>query len=211
MHSQRCPGFESASASRRGRRLPGALSLWALSVCILVAALLAGAATPPPAQAASTGSATGGITGTVTVSGGAAAFASVWLYMETSDGWKFDQSATTNALGFYSFAGLEAASYRVGFQDSSGDLGSATSVAVTAGATTPNINAALLSPGHITGTVTNATPAGVENIDVTAYRHNGAGGWTYVNDVTTASDGSYDLGGLDTGRYRVHLTDSTGD
>src|SRR5665811_2401369 len=65
MRSQRGSRLESVFVPRHGRRLPSALSLLAISVCILVAALLFGVAAAPPAQAVDTGH----ISGTVTNAG----------------------------------------------------------------------------------------------------------------------------------------------
>ena len=80
-------------------------------------------------------------------------------------------------------------------------------VAVTAGATTPGINATLAVAGHVTGTVTNASAVGLGGISVAAYRADGSGGWNDVAWTQTAADGSYDLGGLPTGSYRIEFRD----
>ena len=86
----------------------------------------------------------------------------------------------TAAAGVYHLGGLPTGSYRIQFSRSSGayatqvydnkltlDLGD--DVAVTAGATTSGINAVLVAVGHVTGTVTNASAAGLPDISVTAY------------------------------------------
>jgi len=66
---------------------------------------------------------------------------------------------------------------------------------------------AVSTTGDISGTVTDASHAGLAGIIVSAYRSDGSGGWTSVNDANTASDGSYDIGGLAAGTYRVAFTD----
>jgi hypothetical protein len=139
-----------------------------------------------------------------------------------SDGdWKHIGDATTDASGTYDIGGLRAGAYRVRFTDDSGaylsqwydgkpDRASATDVPVSAGAVTSGIDAALVTGGHITGTVADKSHAGLADINVTAYQADGSGGWDYVNDVTTARDGTYDIGGLRTAGYRVAFTDWTG-
>ena len=89
------------------------------------------------------------------------------------------------------------------------DVGSATSVNVTAGATT-TVNASLAQSGSIAGKVTAAdgtTP--LANIQATAYRLNG-GTWQSVSSDSTDSAGQYDISGLTAGTYRVGFSDSSG-
>ena len=131
-------------------------------------------------------------------------------------------SASTAADGTYTFAGvyaLAAGTYRVGFQDLSGtylaqfyngkaSLATATAITVGAGATVANVNAKLTTGGVIKGKVTNsaATPVALANIEVDLYDSSG----NQLNSTTTAADGSYSLGGLQTGTYRVGFQDSSG-
>jgi Carboxypeptidase regulatory-like domain len=217
MRSQRGSRVTSVSASRQGRRWPSALCLLAISVSILVAALLLGVVAPPPAQAAGTGSITGTVTNTSNVGLGG-----VWVAAYRSDGsggWDQVNQTPTAASGSYNLGGLPTGSYRIEFEDDSGayvtqyynnkptkDLGN--DVAVTAGATTADINATLVTlaaAGSITGTVTNTSNVGLGGIWVAAYRSNGSGGWDQVNQTPTAASGSYNLGGLPTGSYRIEF------
>src|SRR5450756_1831877 len=90
MRSQRGSRLESVFVPRHGRRLPSALSLLAISVCILVAALLLGVAAPPPAQA---GSISGMVTDTSAVGVG-----DIWVAAFQADGqggWNFINGANT--------------------------------------------------------------------------------------------------------------------
>jgi len=76
---------------------------------------------------------------------------------------------------------------------------------------TPNIDATLATAGHITGTVTKTGGGALGDISVYAYRSDGSGGWAYVDWASTAGDGTYDLGGLPTGSYRVEFQDWSGE
>jgi len=133
------------------------------------------------------------------------------------------KDAYTNSSGVYSISGLAAGTYMVWFLDDNNDYldqfyngqpspDTANDVVVTAGTTTPNINAALARASHITGTVTDATshaPVGEDVIDVAAYQSDGVGGWNYVNDAGTNSDGTYDVL-VAAGTYRVEFDDESG-
>ena len=142
----------------------------------------------------------------------------VTAYQLVEGNWSPVSYAMTTSGGSYDLGGLATGAYRLQFTDYSGLYGSvwyangqspaaATDVAVIAGLTTPGINATLALAGHIAGTVTGPDHAGLADIYVTAYQADGLGGWAYVNDVMTAGDGSYDLGGLTGGTYRLEIAD----
>ncbi len=76
------------------------------------------------------------------------------------------------------------------------------------GVAAPRAQAA--TPGDISGTVTSASHVALAGIEVRAYRSDGAGGWEPLEFVDSAADGSYDLGGLDVGDYRLEFSDSSG-
>jgi hypothetical protein len=81
-------------------------------------------------------------------------------------------------------------------------------VTVTAGTTTPDINAAMLTGGTITGTVTAASGgAAVSGICVVA---SPTGGGTGSGNAVTAADGTYQITGLATGTYDVEFSSSCG-
>ena len=112
MRSQRGSRLESVFVPRHGRRLPSALSLLAISVCILVAALLFGVAAPPPAQAVDIGSIIGMVTDTSAVGVG-----DIWVAAFQADGqggWNFINGANTvntasdGTIGSYDLGGLPA-------------------------------------------------------------------------------------------------------
>ena len=131
------------------------------------------------------------------------------------------RGTSTAADGSYDLGGLTTGSYRIQFSDFSGTylpqyysnkptLALADDVVVSAGATTSGISAMLAVAGHISGTVTNASAVGLAGIWVYACRPDGAGGWEQFAGDSTAADGSYDLGGLSTGSYRVEFRDWVG-
>jgi 5-hydroxyisourate hydrolase-like protein (transthyretin family) len=125
----------------------------------------------------------------------------------------FVQTTTTTAAdGTYTISNLQPQDYQVGFTPLSGanyltqfyngksTLATATTVTVTAGATTPNINGALTAAGKLTGTVTDGvTHAALGGVEVDLYDSTDA----KLKNVTTAADGTYSFVGLPTGSYEV--------
>src|SRR5208283_556708 len=78
-------------------------------------------------------------------------------------------------------------------------------VSVTAGVTTPNINAALQPSGQISGTVTDAsTKADVAGIEVCASTSE----HVFASCATTNSSGEYTIAGLASGSYTVEFASS---
>ena len=71
------------------------------------------------------------------------------------------------------------------------------------------LNLASFVESKITGTVTDGTN-GIENIDVQANRWNG-NWWENVSGAYTGPDGSYEIGGLAAGTYRVVFSDANGE
>jgi hypothetical protein len=112
--------------------------------------------------------------------------------------------------GDYAVRGLRSGSYKVRFGAGPSNLGyvrqyysgkatrkEANPVSVTAGATTPGVNATLQRGGTISGTVTDAaTDEPLAGIDVCV-------GFVAACD-TTAADGSYELT-VPTGTYKIHF------
>jgi Carboxypeptidase regulatory-like domain len=129
--------------------------------------------------------------------------------------------APSNASGEYDVVGLFSGEYTVSFRlpyesnlnyltqyyNGKAAAGEADPVAVTAGSTTPNINAALNKGGQISGKVTDAsTKAAVAEIQVCAYDGpEGSGRCSKTN-----GSGEYDIGGLATGEYRVEFLPPSG-
>lgn len=158
----------------------------------------------------------GAISGKVTAPGGSPLQG---IYVTTSrytgSYWSWSGYAYTDADGNYSIGGLNTGIYRVGFYgfstylgeyyDNAIDLDSATDISVTDGITTSGVNATLAPAGHITGQVTAEGGGPLADIQVTVYSYNGD-----VNSVRTDANGNYDVGGLNTGVYRIKFSVSSG-
>jgi hypothetical protein len=85
------------------------------------------------------------------------------------------------------------------------------SVGVSAGSTTPNINAALGGYGKISGAVVSSEGgSAVEGVYADVYYSDTGLSWEWVSGATTDSAGTYEAGGLDTGDYRVEFSDPRG-
>jgi len=133
-------------------------------------------------------------------------------------------SATTGPDGTYSVTGVAAGAYDVCF-DTSGATGvtspsgyldqcydhaawdgdpfgitGAVGVEVTAGATTPGIDAALAAGGAITGTVTDSGDHPLDGVDVEVLD---AAGNTVGSGAVSTSNGRYVITGLEAGAYDV--------
>ena len=74
-------------------------------------------------------------------------------------------------------------------------------VTVTAGSTTPNINAQLATGGGISGRVTNTSAAGIQNIRVRVYDLD----YNFWGSIYTDASGNYTVMGLPTGNYKVYF------
>ncbi|MEE8389556.1 MAG: carboxypeptidase regulatory-like domain-containing protein [Anaerolineae bacterium] len=164
------------------------------------------------ANAALTGG--GRVTGRVTDADSGAGVAGVWVEARRQDastpyGW-----ATTNANGYYTTTALYTGVYRVSFSPSRPYFGEHydnfrqwygfTLITVTAPLTTTGINAALEKGYLISGTVT-ADSSPLSGVSARAYR--GASSY-YAASTSTSSDGTYQLGPLDPGQYRVRFVPS---
>ncbi len=159
----------------------------------------------------------GRISGTVTADTGGAPLEGVCVYAQDPNTGGYGYGST-GPSGTYDVGGLRAGSYRVQFSDCSGGdyvtevfddtySGSAVAVTVTGGQTTSGIDAGLAAAGHITGTVTaDAGGAPLRNICVDASDYETGG----YGRSRTATDGTYEIGGLPTGSYRVTFYDCYG-
>jgi hypothetical protein len=133
-------------------------------------------------------------------------------YVESSPGdWEPSYGAWVEPDGSYDVGGLPSGNYRLEFQadgfisefwQDKSDVASATSIAVTAPNTVSGINPTLAVGGHITGHIAGATDGYVG-----AYVESspGAGDWEPSYWAFVEPDGSYDLGGLPTGTYRLEF------
>ncbi len=115
-------------------------------------------------------------------------------------------SANTGTGGTYSITGLATGSYTVSFRPGCGSTGNylsqtdPTQVSVTAGSSTPNIDATLQPGGTITGTVTDTSGTGLSGICVNAAVSGSSG---LGGSGTTGTGGTYSITGLATGSYTV--------
>ncbi len=167
----------------------------------------------------------GFISGTVTGSDGTTPLTGISIEVIAFDGtdWNFVNDATTDSLGRYQVGGLRTGNYRVGFMSGAGaykdewyddkaDSLSANDVAVTAGATTPNIDASLASAlpqGGIAGTVVvTGTGTPLSGLDVYVCVKQGPGAWTPLDTAQTQADGTYAFGNIDAGTYFLRFHDS---
>jgi 5-hydroxyisourate hydrolase-like protein (transthyretin family) len=169
----------------------------------------------------------GRLVGTITADNGGAPLSGIqvvaYLYIATGSGsyWQYVKDVNTQPDGSYQVGGLEDGSYRLRFSDPAGSFaveyhdnkaqfGDADSVVISsAGSVTTD--ASLADASRIQGTVTDESGSNpLPGVDVYAYRSNGTGGWDYVSQATTMADGSYNLGGLAVGTYRIQFSNSDG-
>ena len=102
------------------------------------------------------------------------------------------------------FYPVNDANYVAQYYSGKSSFAAASVVTVTAGATTPNINAAMEVGGQITGKVTNAsTKAPVSG--VTVCPHEVGGEDIYTECANTNANGEYTLVGLGSGDYKVEF------
>ncbi len=158
------------------------------------------------------------ITGTVTNSAGTPSMGiEVSAYRWNGSKWVWLNFVSTDASGNYDVGGLSTGTYHVRFRDPSGtyvsefydnaaDIISGTDIALTAGTTTPNINAQLAYAGNITGTVTDTAGNPLVGISVLVFRWDGTH-WVWATSGITDAAGNYDIGDLNTGTYRVGFKD----
>jgi hypothetical protein len=157
----------------------------------------------------------GSISGTITVPTGSVADVCIDAYATTGGGYNWDQGAPGNPVttGTYTVHALPPASYVVQFSPCSTanlvtqfwqnvtTFDAATPVAVTSGATSSGINAAMAVGGTITGTVT--VPSGsASDVCVTAQTATSFADAPVINGATVTS-GTYTLSRLPAGSYVV--------
>lgn len=163
------------------------------------------------------------IEGTVTESIGGAPIQNIQVTAYRWNGSGFDSlsSDSSDINGAYSIGGLPAGLYRVQFEDTFGNLyvtetynnvpGRAYDVgdnlSLSTAQTITGIDAALDVGSTISGTVTAQTGgAPIDGVSVLAYRWNGSW-WDWAESTSTDFTGSYEIGGLPAGTYRVSFWD----
>ncbi|MDQ3156850.1 MAG: carboxypeptidase regulatory-like domain-containing protein [Actinomycetota bacterium] len=167
------------------------------------------------------------IKGKVTRPGGVGlADIDVSIYQEfTDDGdtyWDTVNGTFTNPDGTYDVGTLPPGTYRVGFEDydsgkylpeyfdNAATVEDAEDITVADAATAAGKNAELALGGRITGKVTKPGGAAIANVNVIAYQQVSEAGDTYWQEfqgTSTGTNGTYDLGGLPTGTYRIGFRD----
>jgi 5-hydroxyisourate hydrolase-like protein (transthyretin family) len=128
------------------------------------------------------------------------------------------------ANGHYSFPFVPAGTYLVYFHDLDGtyvpefwddqlSVFEATKVTVAAGGTTSGSDAELATAGRLSGTVTDSQGDGLGDIEVQLAREVAPGDWFSFGEefgYHTNADGTYDIGGLPAGKWRVGFVDHEG-
>jgi 5-hydroxyisourate hydrolase-like protein (transthyretin family) len=129
------------------------------------------------------------------------------------------RSGYTDDDGTYDVGGLAAGTYRVAFSDGyvgeshtyaseyyddASSLESAKDLTVTAAGTVPGVDATLALDAAVSGRVTDAAGAGIEDAWVQALVKSGSE-WDFVGSAWTAADGTYELDGLRAGTYRLRF------
>ncbi len=148
----------------------------------------------------------------------------VWIAIWEDDwlDWYIQDEAYTDENGQYLGEGLYPGTYRVSFSDEAGeyaqqtywrafDVHSGTDIDVPLSALVSNVDVSLDLASKIAGTVTG--PDGItplEGINVGAYYWTGSD-WQGAGSAVTRADGSYLIGGLGAGTYRVQFIDGTYD
>ncbi len=161
------------------------------------------------------------ITGKVTALDGVTTISgvTVWAYAYNGSWWDRVSTGTTDAAGRYTVGGLAANTYRVGFEDDNGNyvaeyyndsdsIDTAQGVTVGTSVTIPDINAALAPGSRISGLVKGPDGSPLRDVNVGLQRWTGSWwqGFYEASGRSTGSDGTYTLGGVPTGVYRVSFS-----
>jgi 5-hydroxyisourate hydrolase-like protein (transthyretin family) len=188
-----------------------------LLIFVVAALLAAGAALAAPRAAqGAVARDNGTITGAVTKADSfGIAGVQVTVYADAGTGRQVVGSTQTNAQGLYAvtapagpcWVGFSNPNYVGEFYNNKPTLSTADSVTVTAGQTTPTINAQLASLGSLSGKVTGPDDKALNGMQVTAYIYDGFGHWRPASNTVTASGGKYTVNGLPPGAYRVGFVD----
>ncbi len=160
----------------------------------------------------------GTLSGTVTAEGSGAPLNNIYVTAYDAVDGNFINSDSTDAAGVYRFGGLAPIEYKLQFVDfndvyvpeyynNKRDFASADPVSVTSGMTT-TINAQLALGGVISGMVTaEGSGAPLSNVSVTAYD---AATDSFIDSNATNVSGTFRIGGLTTGNYKLRFRDNTG-
>jgi protocatechuate 3,4-dioxygenase beta subunit len=163
------------------------------------------------------------ITGTVkNASGTPLSNICVYLYSSGATGTRTADTGTcTVSNGTYTMPVAAGGSYNVVFYDPTGTFltqwhsgasteTAATAVIVTSGAPTTAVNATMVTPTEITGTVKNASGTPLANICVYLYQSGASGTRTGDTGTCTNAAGQYTMTVASAGSYNVAFYDPTG-
>ena len=164
----------------------------------------------------------GTISGTVTGQDGATRLAGIQVtaWRTNRFSWYYTRTATASD-GSYSFVDLQAGTYKVEFNeyddpayahetfDNQPLLTAGSNIFVSASSIHSNVNASLAVASRISGHVYGPDGAtGLGGLDVWAYRYDGGFGWRRMGEFAeTGPSGSYSVGGLTEGPYRIRIKD----
>jgi 5-hydroxyisourate hydrolase-like protein (transthyretin family) len=132
----------------------------------------------------------------------------------------------TDGSGNYQISNLPAGSYRIRIEDNNlntyiqewyndaTDYASAAPFILAESDVVTGVNASLAEGGRLTGViVADGSGTALPNIRVTAFRFvagPSSSSWQEVKSKASSADGSYDLGGLQSGSYRLRFSDDAG-
>ncbi len=189
----------------------GSTCRWALAALLVCAALLLASA---PAASAAAG--TGKITGLVKEAAPLhKVISNVGVEVFDASTREFAGSSRTNEFGEYKVEDLASGSYKVEFLPAHGSIyasqfydekasfSEATPIALAEGETKTEVNAELHEGGTVSGTVTNASKVGLEDVEVVAFTgaaEEFVGGYAF-----TEAGGKYSIRGLAKGSYTVEF------
>ena len=195
-----------------------ALSRATATTLASVLTLTGGLLSAVPADAVS--AAEGSLSGTVTDAwGGPVENVLVHAYAYDVPGYEgFSWGVSTAADGTYAIDALPEGSYQVEFTtgsaspsvvgewwDDAASQDEAAVVAVTAEQMTSGISAQLASGAQISGTVVDEQGEPVQDVEVRANRYMSDDYWAYENSTYTGADGTYSLGGLRAGEFKLEF------
>jgi len=164
----------------------------------------------------------GAISGTVTGPDAQplASGANLWIVIYSDAGQDVNEVSVASD-GTYEVSGLTPGQYRVGISDSAEiygnefyenqtTLANATPIEVVSGPSAQEVNIELNLGGQITGKVAASLDGSLDheaNVGVLVYDESGRA----IRSAAVGSDGSYSVGGLGAGDYRLKFTDSADD
>jgi formylglycine-generating enzyme required for sulfatase activity/protocatechuate 3,4-dioxygenase beta subunit len=131
--------------------------------------------------------------------------------------WHWHADTETDEDGDYELSGLKPGVYRIEFEDESGEYAveyynNAVEFDLATNINLGNeqhltIDASMLLGSRISGKVTGPDGSPLADVWVEAFRLNSKGKWEWYEDTEANADGTYQIGGLPNGTYRVGFID----